>query len=116
MVSLVRRPRREAYAGGFAPLAVLGATIFPALAERTVRRVADLMEIGRMPAAPTAGDVQRPVYDGYGVDGGWRRRYRRSAAATLALCAAAAGGVALLVAGAARRREGRGSSRLKGAG
>lgn len=92
IVRLAKRPRRQAYAGWSARPAVTGRALAPAVAERAVRLAADGMELGPAPAAPSAGNLFGPSYDGYGVSGGWRasRGGGPRLARTLGLGAAAA--------------------------
>jgi short-subunit dehydrogenase len=101
IVSLAKRPRREAYAGFYGRVAVLGRRIAPGFSEWLLRASADLMEIGKGGVAPTDGNLRVPLSDGHATRGGWRLRYGLQSGA--AAFAGAALVIGLFAAGRSRR-------------
>lgn len=105
VLRLARRPQREAIAGGFGRLLLLGSRLAPGLVERWVGVFGSKwqFEHDSHAAAATNGNLFFPATDGHAVEGGWRRR-SMPASVKLAVATAAA---ALLVhaLGAAGRRR-----------
>ncbi|MEU5940755.1 SDR family oxidoreductase [Micromonospora sp. NPDC047548] len=88
IVRLLRRPRREAYAGGAARLIGLPWRLAPALAERVLGWYAHRTRFGPSGAADSTGNVLRAQAR---RDGGWHGRRRRLVRVTAAFGLAAAG-------------------------
>jgi NAD(P)-dependent dehydrogenase (short-subunit alcohol dehydrogenase family) len=95
IVGMIRRPRREAYAGGAARLLGLQWRVLPGAAERVLGRYGTAALFRRRTAAQTTGTV----FAEHGADartgGGWHGR-ARSALRTSAAFGIAAGAAALL--------------------
>ncbi|SCG33989.1 SDR family oxidoreductase [Micromonospora halophytica] len=107
IVRLLRRPRREAYAGGAARLVGLQWRLAPALAERVLGWYVHRTQFGPARALESSGNVFRP--DAEAVrEGGWDGRRRQLVRMTTAFGLAAAGTAVGTVAAMARRaRSGR---------
>lgn len=90
IVRLLRRPRREVYAGSAARLIGLQWRLAPALAERTLGWYAHKTQFGPGARPETAGNVFRADADGR-RDGGWHGRRRQLIRMTAAFGLAAAG-------------------------
>ncbi|MFD6564312.1 SDR family oxidoreductase [Micromonospora profundi] len=107
IVRLLRRPRREAYAGGAARLVGLQWRLAPALVERALGWYAQRTQFGPGARLDTSGNVFQP--DGQASrDGGWHGRRRHLVRMTAAFGLAAAGtAVGTLAAKNRRSRSGR---------
>ncbi|TDC82230.1 SDR family NAD(P)-dependent oxidoreductase [Micromonospora sp. KC606] len=107
IVRLLRRPRREAYAGGAARLMGLQWRLAPALAEGVLGWYVHRTQFGPARAAQSSGNVFRP--DAEAVrEGGWHGRRRQLARMAAAFGLAAAGTTVGAVAAMTRRtRPGR---------
>jgi short-subunit dehydrogenase len=73
IVGLAKRPRREAFVGGFGPVGVLAYNLVPALTERAIAAFITRRQFRTKPAAITHGNIFEPianedrdVSDGYG--------------------------------------------------
>jgi NAD(P)-dependent dehydrogenase (short-subunit alcohol dehydrogenase family) len=99
IVGMIRRPRREAYAGGAARLLGLQWRLLPGVAEWMLAQYARYAQFRPDPAASTTGNVFGESLDDASIAGGWHGR-ARSALRTSAVFGIAAGAAALL----ARRR------------
>ncbi|MGC5030245.1 SDR family oxidoreductase [Micromonospora sp. DT229] len=104
IVRLLRRPRREAYAGGAARLIGLQWRLAPALAERALAWYAGRTQFGPAVRPPSTGNVFRPAGEGIPV-GGWHGRRRQLIRMTAALGRAAARSAVDTVAAMARQRR-----------
>lgn len=99
IVSLAQHPRREAYAGTIGPLISFQKAIAPALTERIVRMVIDLVQIRRLEAPASSGNLFEPIDDRRAVSGGWRvwaDRFPAEHAALVGMIAAVLVGAALV--------------------
>ncbi len=74
IVALVRRPKREVFAGRIGSPMSFAHALVPTLTERLVRLVIDGMQIGRAPRAPTFGNLLQPSSELAEVSGGWHRQ------------------------------------------
>ncbi|MGN9916977.1 SDR family oxidoreductase [Micromonospora palomenae] len=90
IVRLLRRPRREAYAGGAARLIGLQWRLAPALAERALGWYAHRTQFGPSGAADSTGNVFRADAEAQRA-GGWHGRRRQVVRVTAAFGLAAAG-------------------------
>ena len=103
IVRLLRRPRREVYAGGAARLLDLQWRLMPGLTERMLGRYGDGAQFRAVPARPTAGNI----FDGgtarATADGGFHGRRRRAVRASAVFGIAAAGTAAGTIAVVGRR-------------
>ncbi|MFI6267089.1 SDR family oxidoreductase [Micromonospora sp. NPDC051006] len=90
IVRLLRRPRREAYAGGAARLIGLQWRLAPALAERALGWYAHRTQFGPGSRADSTGNVFRADAEGR-REGGWYGRRRQLVRMTAAFGLAAAG-------------------------
>ncbi|MEH1054261.1 SDR family oxidoreductase [Micromonospora sp. CPCC 206171] len=90
IVRLLRRPRREAYAGGAARLIGLQWRLAPALAERALGWYAHRTQFGPAGAADSTGNVFRAGAEAQ-REGGWHGRRRQVVRVTAAFGLAAAG-------------------------
>ncbi|GHH36186.1 SDR family NAD(P)-dependent oxidoreductase [Streptomyces candidus] len=111
VVRLAERPRREAYVGPAGRVLGIQSKLTPAFAERVLAHQMDRSHLSRTrSAAPTDGNVVRPLDDVASSDGGWhgRRRtaVRRAGAVTLA--------AGLTAVGLSARRAARGRGRCRG--
>ncbi|MFC3501161.1 SDR family oxidoreductase [Micromonospora krabiensis] len=107
IVRLLRRPRREAYAGGAARLIGLQWRLAPTLAERTLGWYTHRTQFGPGARADTSGNVFRADAEGR-RDGGWQGRRRQLVRMTAAFGLAAAGtAVGTMAARTRRARAGR---------
>ncbi|WP_240742117.1 SDR family oxidoreductase [Micromonospora zingiberis] len=104
IVRLLRRPRRETYAGGAARLIGLQWRLAPALAERALAWYAHRTQFGPTPHPDGAGNVYRSAAEGV-PEGGWHGRRRQLIRITAALGLAAAGTAVGTVAALARQRR-----------
>jgi NAD(P)-dependent dehydrogenase (short-subunit alcohol dehydrogenase family) len=95
IVGVIRRPRREAYAGGAARLLGLQWRLLPGATEWALSRYAARAEFRDRAAELTTGNLFRASADGAGIGGGWHGR-ARSALRTSAAFGLAAGAVAVL--------------------
>lgn len=95
IVGVIRRPRREAYAGGAARLLSLQWRLLPGLAERFLGRFGAHAEFRAHPAPSTAGNVFAAEEDDASIGGGWHGR-ARSALRTSVVFGLAAGAAAVL--------------------
>ncbi|MEH0843889.1 SDR family oxidoreductase [Micromonospora sp. CPCC 205711] len=102
IVRLLRRPRREAYAGGAARLLGLQWRLAPALAERALGWYAHRTQFGPTGAAGSSGNVFRADAEAE-RDGGWQGRRRQLVRMTAAFGLAAAGTAVGTVAAINRR-------------
>jgi short-subunit dehydrogenase len=93
IVSLARRPRREALVGTSARLMSLLWGLLPALAERLFARMTDSSHLRKGAAPETVGNVFGPKPPS-GEVGGWRRSSWRRRAAFVAIPAAVLAGAA----------------------
>ena len=91
IVRLLRRPRREAYAGGAARLIGLQWRLAPALVERTLGWYAHRTQFGPGARADSSGNVFHSRCSGDSQDGGWHGRRRQLVRMTAAFGLAAAG-------------------------
>jgi NAD(P)-dependent dehydrogenase (short-subunit alcohol dehydrogenase family) len=108
IVRLLRRPRREAYAGGAARLLGLQWRFAPALAERLLGWYTARTQFGPAMALDSTGNVFRPDAEAE-PSGGWPGRRRQLVRMAAAFGLAAAGTAVGTVAAMARRsRAGRG--------
>ncbi|MEU1015092.1 SDR family oxidoreductase [Streptomyces sp. NPDC005898] len=88
---LARRPRREVYVGPAGRLLGIQAKVAPALVERLLAHQMDRSHLSREEsAAPTSGNVLRPLPRPGSVGGGWHGR-RRTAVRRLGTVTLAAG-------------------------
>ncbi|MGS2613558.1 SDR family oxidoreductase [Micromonospora sp. LZ34] len=102
IVRMLRRPRREAYAGGAARLIGLQWRLAPALVERTLGWYAHRTQFGPAARGDSSGNLFEP--DGTARrEGGWHGRRRQLARMTAAFGLAAAGTAVGTVAAMARR-------------
>ncbi|MEV4198841.1 SDR family oxidoreductase [Micromonospora globbae] len=107
IVRMLRRPRREAYAGGAARLLGLQWRLAPALTERALGWYAHRTQFGPGARADSTGNVFRADADGR-REGGWHGRRRQLVRMTAAFGLAAAGtAVGTLAARTRRARTGR---------
>ncbi|MFC4021605.1 SDR family oxidoreductase [Micromonospora sp. GCM10011542] len=90
IVRMLRRPRREAYAGGAARLIGLQWRLAPALAERTLGWYAHRTQFGPAARADSTGNVFHADADAH-RNGGWQGRRRQLVRMTAAFGLAAAG-------------------------
>ncbi|HEU4421168.1 MAG TPA: SDR family oxidoreductase [Pilimelia sp.] len=104
IVSVIRRPRREAYAGGAARVLSLQWRLLPGVAERLLGRYGNRALFGSRPAEPTTGNVFGESPDEARIAGGWHGR-ARSALRTSAALGLAAGAAVALVRRYAQSRE-----------
>ncbi|XTZ14833.1 SDR family oxidoreductase [Micromonospora echinospora] len=95
IVRLIRRPRREAYAGGAARLLGLQWRLAPALAERALGWYAARTQLGPTSLPDGSGNVFRPDATAE-PEGGWHGRRRQLVRVGTALGLAAAGTAAVL--------------------
>jgi NAD(P)-dependent dehydrogenase (short-subunit alcohol dehydrogenase family) len=95
IVGMIRRPRREAYAGGAARLLSLQWRLLPGAAERMMAGYAEHALFRSRPAASTTGNVFGQEADEARIAGGWHGR-ARSALRTSAAFGIAAGAAAVL--------------------
>ncbi|RKN17941.1 SDR family NAD(P)-dependent oxidoreductase [Micromonospora musae] len=102
IVRLLRRPRREAYAGNAARLLGLQWRLAPALAERTLGWYTHRTQFGPGVRLESSGNVFRADADGR-RDGGWHGRRRRLVRMTAAFGLAAAGTAVGTIAARSRR-------------
>ena len=102
IVRLLRRPRREAYAGGAARLIGLQWRLAPALAERALGWYAHRTQFGPGVRLDSSGNVFRADADAERV-GGWHGRRRQLVRITAAFGLAAAGTAVGTVAAMTRR-------------
>jgi NAD(P)-dependent dehydrogenase (short-subunit alcohol dehydrogenase family) len=100
IVGMIRRPRREAYAGGAARLLSLQWRMLPGVAERVLGRYGERALFRSRPAGLTTGNVFGAGTDGARIGGGWHGRARS------ALRTSAAFGLAAGAAAAFARRHG----------
>jgi short-subunit dehydrogenase len=96
IVSLARRPRREAVVGFAARVQAKQHRFTPRIAERTFAKQVERDHFGDDPAPPTAGAVLEPADEHARADGGWKQRNGRGRGRATAAAAAviAAAGVA----------------------
>ncbi|TDB73264.1 SDR family oxidoreductase [Micromonospora sp. KC723] len=107
IVRLLRRPRREAYAGGAARLMGLQWRVAPALAERALGWYVHRTQFGTARAVESSGNVFRPDAEAVRA-GGWHGRRGQLLRMTAAFGLAAAGTAVGTVAAITRRtRAGR---------
>ena len=104
IVRLLRRPRREAYAGGAARLIGLQWRLAPALAERALTWYAHRTQFGPAGRPDSTGNIFRPAGEGI-PEGGWHGRRRQLIRMTAALGLAAARTAVGTVAAMARQRR-----------
>ncbi|MEU5565960.1 SDR family oxidoreductase [Micromonospora musae] len=102
IVRLLRRPRREAYAGNAARLLGLQWRLAPALAERTLGWYTHRTQFGPGVRLESTGNVFRADADGR-RDGGWHGRRRQLVRMTAAFGLAAAGTAVGTIAARSRR-------------
>ncbi|MEV4713005.1 SDR family oxidoreductase [Micromonospora sp. NPDC049374] len=102
IVRLLRRPRREAYAGGAARLIGMQWRLAPALAERVLGWYGRYTQFGPPPTADTTGNVFRADAAAT-AEGGWHGRRRQLVRMSAAFGLAAAGTAVGTVAALARR-------------
>ncbi|MFI7548222.1 SDR family oxidoreductase [Micromonospora sediminimaris] len=102
IVRLLRRPRREAYAGGAARLVGMQWRLVPALAERVLSWYGRYTQFGPLPTADTSGNVFRADAAAT-AEGGWHGRRRQLVRISAAFGLAAAGTAVGTVAALARR-------------
>ncbi|MEH0819541.1 MULTISPECIES: SDR family oxidoreductase [unclassified Micromonospora] len=102
IVRLLRRPRREAYAGGAARLLGLQWRLAPALAERVLGWYAHRTQFGPSGAADSTGNVFRADAAAE-REGGWHGRRRQLVRVSAAFGLAAAGTAVGTVAAMTRR-------------
>jgi NAD(P)-dependent dehydrogenase (short-subunit alcohol dehydrogenase family) len=95
IVSVIRRPRREAYAGGAARLLGLQWRVLPGLTERVLGRYGALVSLRPDTRADTTGNVFGASADEARIAGGWHGR-ARSALRTSAAMGLAAGAAVVL--------------------
>ncbi|HWH01304.1 MAG TPA: SDR family oxidoreductase [Pilimelia sp.] len=95
IVGLLRRPRREAYAGGAARLLALQWRMLPGVSEWLLGRYAAKAQFGPRPAANTTGNLFGESHDEASISGGWHGR-RRAALRTSAALGLAAGAAAVV--------------------
>jgi len=105
IVRLLRRPRREAYAGSAALAAGLQWRVTPGLGERILGAISARTQFGPSPAPTTSGNLFGESAGDARIDGGWhgRRRSALRATAAVGLAAGTAAGAAVAV---TRRRRG----------
>lgn len=72
IVSLARRPRREAIVGGFGSLGVFGHPVLPALTERISAAYIASRQFKKTHAPPSSGNLFEPAPGDEGVSGGYR--------------------------------------------
>jgi short-subunit dehydrogenase len=72
VVRLIKRPRREVYAGRAGILAAWVKTLLPRSSDTVVRAAIHTIELGKEGGEPTPGNAFRPVHDRWKVSGGWR--------------------------------------------
>ncbi|MEV1142388.1 SDR family oxidoreductase [Micromonospora sp. NPDC049799] len=107
IVRLLRRPRREAYAGGAARLIGLQWRLAPAVAERVLGWYAHRTQFGPTARVDSTGNVFHPDAQAR-HDGGWHGRRRQIVRVTAAFGLAAAGtAVGTMAAMTRRARTGR---------
>ncbi|MFI7077945.1 SDR family oxidoreductase [Micromonospora sp. NPDC049903] len=111
IVRLLRKPRREAYAGGAARLIGLPWRLAPAAAERLLGWYAHRTQFGPAGRPEGSGNVFRPDAEAL-PEGGWHGRRRQLVRVSAAVGLAAAGTVAA-VARQRRLPERRGRDRLR---
>ncbi|MEV6376134.1 SDR family oxidoreductase [Micromonospora musae] len=102
IVRLLRRPRREAYAGNAARLLGLQWRLAPALAERTLGWYTHRTQFGPGVRLESTGNVFRADADGR-RDGGWHGRRRQLVRMTAAFGLAVAGTAVGTIAARSRR-------------
>lgn len=95
IVGVIRRPRRETYAGGAARLLGMQWRLLPGVAERVLGRYAARAQFKPRPAEVTTGNVFHEGTDHARIAGGWHGR-ARSALRTSAAFGMAAGAAAVL--------------------
>ncbi|WP_432050460.1 SDR family oxidoreductase [Verrucosispora sp. NA02020] len=110
IVRLLRKPRREAYAGGAARLIGLPWRLAPAAAERLLGWYVHRTQFGPAPRAESSGNVFRPDAEAL-PEGGWSGRRRQLVRMTAAVGLAA--GTVAAVARQRRLPERRGRDRLR---
>jgi hypothetical protein len=71
IVSLAEKPRREVTVGAAGRLARWQMKVMPGVTERLGATLVDRQHFEQMPAAPTAGNLFRPMPDYARVSGGW---------------------------------------------
>ncbi|HEX8628301.1 MAG TPA: SDR family oxidoreductase [Catenuloplanes sp.] len=107
IVRVLRRPRREAYAGSAALALAVQWRLAPATMERLLTYYAARAEFGASPAATTAGNLFTAAGSG-DVPGGWHGGRRRAVRATAVLGVAAGTAAGTIVALARRQTRGGG--------
>jgi NAD(P)-dependent dehydrogenase (short-subunit alcohol dehydrogenase family) len=100
IVSVLRRPRREAYAGRLGHVLAVQQRLLPGATEWVMARYARRVALGSAPAPPTDGNLFVAGTDPAAIDGGFHGRRRALVRAVVA----AGFGVGLAGAVAARRR------------
>jgi NAD(P)-dependent dehydrogenase (short-subunit alcohol dehydrogenase family) len=95
IVGVIRRPRREAYAGGAARMLSIQWRLLPGVAERMLGRYATRALFARRAAEATSGNLFGQQRDKARIGGGWHGR-TRSALRTSAALGLAAGAAAAL--------------------
>ncbi|WBB66603.1 SDR family oxidoreductase [Micromonospora sp. WMMD812] len=104
IVRLLRRPRREAYAGGAARLIGLQWRLAPTLAERVLGWYVHRTQFGPGTRPDSSGNVFRPDAEGR-REGGWHGRRRQLVRMTAAFGLAAAGTAVGTMAARTRRNR-----------
>ncbi len=102
VIALLKRPRREVYAGKIGALSALAKTLFPPLSDLVVSTAVNTIELRKEPAPPSAGNAFKPIHDDeWTVSGGWKHPPGRIGGGALPFLLVA--GSILLVAGALQR-------------
>ncbi len=76
IVSLARKPRRQAFVGNAARMLVAQHTLAPNLTQRMMARMVDRQHLQDQPAPPSSGNVLAPMTGWTSPSGGWRRADR----------------------------------------
>jgi len=90
MVELARNPRNSVTVGSIATLARVGYAVAPGIARWVMRNFIETYLAQAKPASNTSGGVLRPVREGQGAGGGWRKPGKRVLVGSVALSVAAA--------------------------
>ncbi len=104
VLALIKRPRREVYAGKIGAVAALAKAVFPPLSDLVVSTAVNAIELRKEPAPPSTGNAFSPIHnDPWTVSGGWKKPAGRQGGTAIPLLVTA--GAILLFAGAIRSRH-----------
>ncbi len=78
ILSVLRRPRREVYAGRVGRVIMAGSALAPRVTERTMALMVDKVQVAGHPAPPTRGALHSPGDGPRAVSGGYHGRARQN--------------------------------------